>query len=572
MFKYGLFSLGKYSIFLSALGNFLGPKQEKIYFFSRGRYKLCQKVYLCAKYPKNIALMKIAIAQINVSLGDFELNKFKIIEAIAQAKKGGADLVVFSEAAVCGSPARSLLARCGFLDKAEETLVEIAAFCDDIAVILGMPVRQQGSTLSAAAYIKNRQVMRFVTKHNLASDVDAAYFSKGGGCAHVNIAGEKVAIVVGADIFHEAAYRKADTVIALGNDRYSQGRIERRYSLLAEKAYMADANVVFVNQLGGTNEVVFDGSSAVFNSKGKPIALLSSFAEEIAFIDTAAENEELEIPYQDKIANVYGALTLAIRDYFDKNNHGKACVVMTGGVDSSLAAVLLTDALGAERVVALQMPSRYSKDHSASAAEELADSLGIELVTIPLTDIYRSSLGAIVAAIGAPDSDKLEGEFQMRLRTALFMAVCDKNGYVPINCSNKTELAIGALTLYGDTSGVISILGDLYKSDIFALARHINNTRNIIPEAILLNSPSSEKIQGEKYGDLPTYDVIDAILYRLLERWQDRDEIIDAGFEESDVDAVRGMIYGSLEMINQFCPIIAVSPMPLDRSYVDLPK
>jgi NAD+ synthase (glutamine-hydrolysing) len=516
--------------------------------------------------------MKIAIAQINVSLGDFEHNKFKIIDAITQAKQNKADLVVFAESVICGTPARSLLARYGFLDKVEEALVEIAAFCDDIAVLVGLPIQQQGATMAAAAYIKNRRVMRYITKGNLASDVDAAYLAEGRGVEYINVAGEKVAVVVGADVFDDAAYHKADTVVVLGADRYSQGRIERRYSLIAEKAYMADANMIFVNQVGGTGEVIFDGSSCAFNSKGKPIALLGSFVEEIAFVDTAADNAELEVPYQDKIANVYGALTLAIRDYFNKNRYEKACLVMTGGVDSSLAAVLLTDALGADRVVGLQMPSRHLAHHAADDAEALATALGIELVTIPLHDIYRSSLDTIVAAIGEPESERLEGDFQMRLRTALFMAVCDKRGYVPVNCSNKTELAIGALTLYGDTSGMISILGDLYKSDIFAVARHINNSRNIIPEATLLRTPSSEKIQGEKYGNLPTYDVIDAILYRMLERWQDREEIIDAGFEESDVDAVRAMIYASLEMFNQFCPIVAVSPMPLDRSYVDLPK
>lgn len=516
--------------------------------------------------------MKIAIAQINVSLGDFENNKFKIIDAITQAKEQHANLVVFAESVICGVPSRSLLARYGFLDKVEETLVEIAAFCDDISVLIGLPIQSDGSTKAAAAYIKNRHIMRYITKRNLASDVDGAYLTPGYGCEYITVAGEKVAVAVGADAYDEASYRKADTVIVMGADRYSQGRIERRYTMLAEKAYMADANVIFVNHVGASCEVVFDGSSAAFNSKGQPIALLGSFDEEIAFIDTSADNTPLDIPYQDKIANVYGALTLAIRDYFNKNHYGKAALVMTGGVDSSVAAVLLTDALGVDRVVGLQMPSRYSTDQSANHASELASALGIELVTIPLGDIYRSSLNTIVSAIGEPESERLEGDFQMRLRTALFMAICDKREYVPVNCSNKTELAIGAMTLYGDTSGRISILGDLYKSDIFAVARYINAQRNIIPEDILLSSPSSEKIQGEKYGDLPTYDVIDAILYRMLERWQDKDEIIDAGFEESDVETVRGMIYGSLDLINQFCPIVAVSPMPLDRSYVDLPK
>ena len=515
--------------------------------------------------------MKIAIAQLNYSVGGFEYNKIKIIDAIARAKNEGADLVVFAENAISGLPAASLLARYNFLDQAEETLVEIAAFCDDIAVLVGLPIMQDGGTYSAAAYIKNRKILRYITKKNKAADVDAAYISAGKGCEHIKLAGEKVAVVLGADLYNEAAYSDADVVVVLGADRYSQGRIDRRYEMLSQKAYVADATLVYVNQVGGSEGIVFDGSSAVFNPKGRAVSLLSSFVEEVAFVNTTAENAEIEIPYQDKIANVRSALRLAIGDYFDKKNLTKACLVLSGGIDSSVAAVMLVDALGADRVVALQMPTKFSNDHSATDAEELAGRLGIELVTVPLNEIYRSSFDTIVGAIGEPDSQRLEDNFRMRLRTSLLMAVCEKRNLVPINSANKTEMAIGALTLYGDTAGAISLLGDLYKSDVFALARHLNAREDVIPENILLKNPSAGlHLEGDE--ELLSYEEIDAILYRLLERWQSRDEIIEAGFEEEVVDRVRKMMYGALNHIFQFCPVVALSSMPLDKSYVDLPK
>lgn len=517
--------------------------------------------------------MKIAVAQLNFTCGDFENNKFKIIDAIAQAKSQGAKLVVFAEEAITGVPAHSLLVRGSFLDKAEQALVEIAAFCDDIAVLVGLPIRRYGGTVSAVAYIKNRHVRKYVTKKTLAGDVDAAYMTSGRGYEYINLAGEKLAVVVGADFMLDHDFSDSKTIVVIGADRYHQGRIEKRYEKLAHKAFMADANVLFVNHVGGSSEFVYDGSSAFFNARGGAVALLKSFEEEIRYVDTEDTENSIEVPYQDKIANVYCALKLSVSDYFRKNHPDKkACIVLTGGIDSSVAATILVDALGANRVVALQMPSRYSNDHSADDAEMLARTLGIQLMTIPLSEIYRGSLDTIVSAIGAPDRKKLEVDFQLRLRTTLFMAVCEKWGYVPINSSNKTELAVGALTLYGDTAGMLGMLGDLYKTDVYALARHINSHREVIAEQTMLKAPSSEmQLQENGEQTLPPYDVIDAILYRLLERWQTHDEIVEAGFEDVDVKLVRSLIYGSLEKIYQFCPIVEVSSMPLDKSYVDLP-
>lgn len=517
--------------------------------------------------------MKIAIAQLNYSCGNFEYNKYKIIDAIAQAKEQNADLVVFAEEAICGVPAHSLLVRGSFLDKAEEALVEIAAFSDNITVLVGLPIHRGGGTVSAAAVIQNRRIRRYITKRTFGSDIDASYLVAGKGHEYINVAGEKVAVAIGSDFLADHDFADASTVVIMGADRYQQGRVERRYDKLAEKAYLADANVVFVNHVGGSSEVVYDGSSAFFNAKGRAVALLGSFDEEIAFVDTADVETTIEVPYQDKTANVYGALKLGVSDYFAKNSiDQKACLVLTGGIDSSVAAAILVDALGADRVVALQMPSRYSNDHSAEDAEMLAEQLGIELVTIPLTDIYKSSFDIIVSAIGAPDNPRLETDFLLRLRTALFMAVCEQRNYIPINSANKTELAVGALTLYGDTSGMLGVLGDLYKTDVYALARYINSQREVIAEQTMLKAPSSElQVDETAEATLPPYDVIDAILYRMLERWQDQDEIIDAGFEAKDVKTIRRLIYSSLEKVYQFCPILEVSSMPLNRSYVDLP-
>jgi NAD+ synthase (glutamine-hydrolysing) len=276
-----------------------------------------------------------------------------------------------------------------------------------------------------------------------------------------------VALALGGDFMQDHDFSDASTIIVMGSDRYQQGHIEKRYDKFAEKAYMADANVVFVNHVGGSGEIVYDGSSAVFNAKGKAVALLDSFKEEVRVVDTKALGEAIEVPYQDKTANAYRALKLGVRDYFAKNHldDKRACVVLTGGIDSSVTAAILVDALGKERVVGLQMPSKYSTDHSAEDAEMLARALGIELVTIPLSDIYRSSLSTIISAIGAPNSPKLEVDFQLRLRTALFMAYCERWGCVPINSANKTELAVGALTLYGDTSGMIGVLAYNFFAD-----------------------------------------------------------------------------------------------------------
>ena len=265
--------------------------------------------------------MKIAIAQMNYSCGDFEYNKYKIIEAIAQAKEQGADLVVFAEEAITGVPAHSLLVRGFFLDKAEETLVEIAAFTDNISVLIGLPLKKKGGTVSAAAYIKNRHIRRYITRKSHQGDLDAAYMMQGRGYEYVNIGDEKVAVAIGGDFMMDHDFSDASTVIVMGADRYQQGRIEKRYNLLSEKAYMAGANVIFVNHVGGSSEVVYDGSSAMFNAQGKAVALLGSFVEEIAFVDTTAENKPVEVPYQDKIANVYAALRLGVSDYFDKKNN-----------------------------------------------------------------------------------------------------------------------------------------------------------------------------------------------------------------------------------------------------------
>ena len=266
--------------------------------------------------------MKVAIAQLNYTIGDFETNKLKIIEAIERSKSQGVDLVVFAEEAISGAPAYDLLNKVNFLELCEETLVEIAACCDNIAVLVGLPVQNGASkTVSAAAFIKNRKIIGYITRKYVVQRDDATYLWGGEGSAMVEVNGRRVAVVVGEDVMHPAEFtgRDADVVVNLGSTKYARQRIEKRYDYFSGLAFRLGVHFIMVNQIGGNTDVIYDGSSAAFDRKGRPIALLASFDEDYRIIDLDRENAPVEVPYQDKTRNVYKALRLGLRDFLRKN-------------------------------------------------------------------------------------------------------------------------------------------------------------------------------------------------------------------------------------------------------------
>jgi NAD+ synthase (glutamine-hydrolysing) len=519
--------------------------------------------------------MKIAVAQLDYTIGDFEGNSLKIIESISRAKTLGADLVIFAQGAICGTPCYDLLRKYTFLEHCEEALVEIASYCDDISVLVGLPVQGEGGTVNAVAHIRNRRIEHFIGKKHISSREEKPYLVPGKGIKNLRIAGEKVAVVVGEDITQDNDFSpNVDVIVSLTSHPYCRGIIERRYNFYSRVAYRAGRPLVYVNQAGGQTDMLFDGSSGAFNARGEAICLLNSFEEDLRIVDTAADTPTIPVPPQDKTANVYHAMKMGLADYFRKNGFTRACLGMSGGIDSAVVAALAVETLGAENVRLLMMPSQFSTDHSVDDAVEMAERMGTPYDVVPITEAYKAITETMLPVVGGTRFDVTEENIQSRIRAVMLMALSNKWGYIVLNCSNKSERAVGYGTLYGDSIGAISIAGDLYKSEIYDLARYINKVSGgaeggVIPENILLKQPSAELSPGQLDSDrLPTYEVLDAILYRMIEKGQHREEIINAGFDATTVMKVHSMLLGNEYKRRQGCPVFRLSTAPLGEEFI----
>ena len=525
--------------------------------------------------------MKIAIAQLNYTIGDVEGNTSKIIDSIQKAKERKADLVIFAEQAVSGTPAFDLLRKTTFLELCEDALVTIASCCDGIAAIVGLPILTSQGTISAAALIQDRKVLRYVGKKYITARREMGFLVGSKGYEYATIKGHKCAIVVGDDLSRERDYDKSvETVISINARKYGRGTMTYRYEVMRNLSFVEGKNIVMVNQVGGSPDIVYDGTSGAFNNRGELVLMMKSFEEDFQIFDTRAQARPVVIPTSgERTRLVYEAARCGLRDFFLKNGYRKACIGLSGGIDSAVVACLAADALGHENVRALLMPSQFSSDLSVEDAKELAENLGIEYNVIPITEIYKSVVDTLTPVIGGRDFDSTEENIQTRIRTILLMAVQNKTDYVLLNSSNKSENALGLCTLYGDTAGAFSPTGDLYKSEMYDVARYINRTfGNPIPESILDKEPSSELHPNQKDSDiLPPYEVVDAILYRMIEEGQHREEIVNAGFDSEVVEKIHSMIMRNEKKRYQFPPVLRLSMcsfgherlMPLTNKYGD---
>ena len=525
--------------------------------------------------------MKIAIAQLNYTIGDVEGNTSKIIDSIQKAKERKADLVIFAEQAVSGTPAFDLLRKTTFLELCEDALVEIASCCDGIAAIVGLPILTAEGTISAAALIQDRKVLRYVGKKYIPARREMGFLVGSKGYEYATIKGHKCAIVVGDDLSRERDYDKSvETVISINARKYGKGTMTYRYEVMRNLSFVEGKNIVMVNQVGGSTDIVYDGTSGAFNNRGELVLMMKNFEEDFQIFDTRAQARPVVIPTSgDRTRLVYEAARCGLRDFFLKNGYRKASIGLSGGIDSAVVACLAADALGRENVRALLMPSQFSSDHSVEDAKALAENLGIEYNVIPITEIYKSVVDTLKPVIGGREFDSTEENIQTRIRTILLMAVQNKTDYVLLNSSNKSENALGLCTLYGDTAGAFSPTGDLYKSEMYDVARYINRTfGNPIPENILDKEPSSELHPNQKDSDiLPPYEVVDAILYRMIEEGQHREEIVNAGFDSEVVEKIHSMIMRNEKKRYQFPPVLRLSMcsfgherlMPLTNKYGD---
>ncbi|MFI3332864.1 MAG: NAD(+) synthase [Rikenellaceae bacterium] len=526
--------------------------------------------------------MKIALPQLNYTIGDIDGNTTKIIDAIIKAKKESADLVIFAEQAISGLPAFDLLTKTTFLELCEEALRMIASHCDTIDALVGLPLLTSNGTLSVAAHIHKKKIVQTISKQYITARREMGFLTGGKGHETITVAGERCVVVVGDDVRKIKSFDpKADHIISINARRYSKGTLSYRYEVIRNLAFVNNKNVILINQIGGASDIVYDGSSGVFNKRGELALMLQNFEEDFGVYDTNNHLPGLDQPpfvsYTHRNMMIYKATCLGLKDYFAKNGYTKACVGLSGGIDSAVVATLAVAVLGKENVMALMMPSKFSPDSSVADAVELANRLGIEYSVIPITTTYDTILGVLKPAIGGLDFDLTEENMQSRIRTLMLMALQNKRGYVLLNSSNKSENALGMNTLYGDTAGAISITGDLYKGEVYDLARYINKiSGDVIPDSILEKEPSSELYANQKDTDVvPPYEIVDAILYRMIEKGQHREEIINAGFEYNVVEKIHAMLMHSEKKRYQFPPVLRLSNctfgherlMPLTNKY-----
>ena len=500
--------------------------------------------------------MKIAIAQLNYTIGDIDGNASKIIDSINKAKAQRADLVIFAEQAVSGTPAFDLLRKTTFLELCEDALVEIASCCDGIAAIVGLPILTREGTISAAALIQDRKVLRYVGKKYITARREMGFLVPSKGFEYATIKGHKCAIIVGDDLSREHDFDKSvETVISINARKYGKGTMTYRYDMMRHLSFVEAKNLVLVNQVGGATDIVYDGTSGAFNNRGELVLMMKQFEEDFQIFDTKAQNPPVGVPstYNDRTRMVYQAARCGLRDFFLKNGYKKACIGLSGGIDSAVVACLAADALGAGNVRALLLPSQFSSDHSVEDAKKLAENLGIEYNVIPITEIYTSVVNTLKPVIGGREFDATEENIQTRIRTVLLMAVQNKTDYILLNSSTKSEM--------------------------YDVARYINRTfGNVIPENILDKEPSSELHPGQKDSDiLPPYEVVDAILLRMIEEGQHREEIVNAGFDSEVVEKIHCMIMRNEKKRYQFPPVLRLSMcsfgherlMPLTNKYGD---
>ncbi|MCW3074319.1 MAG: synthetase [Flaviaesturariibacter sp.] len=548
--------------------------------------------------------MKIFLAQQNYHIGNFEANAAKIIQGIQKGKDAGADLVLFSELCICGYPPRDFLEFDDFINQCYATIDRIKEYADDIGVLIGSPDRnatQQGKDLFNAAFLLHEKEIKAVVHKTLLPTYDVfdenRYFEAAWQWGCVDFKGKKLAITICEDIWNlgdnllyritpmeQLAKESPDVMLNLSASPYNYAADTVRRSIVEAHTAKYGIPMLYCNNVGAQTDVVFDGGSIVYDCNAQLVKELNYFDEDYALFDldelskkrevaptahkyyyTAAEvgrdTDTLHYLMDDKnIQEIHGALILGIRDYFGKMGFKKATLGASGGVDSAVVQALAVEALGKENVHVLLMPSQYSSAHSISDAEQLSKNLGNPYDIIPIKDVYDSFLTVLKPVFKDSAFGIAEENIQSRTRGNLLMALANKMGYILLNTSNKSELACGYGTLYGDMAGGISVLGDLYKMQVYALAKYLNRNSEIIPQNILTKAPSAELRPNQKDSDsLPDYPILDSILYQYIELRQGPKEIIAQNNDPALVNRILKLVNTAEYKRAQFCPIIRVS-------------
>jgi len=550
--------------------------------------------------------MKIALAQQNYHIGNFEDNTRKIIEGIKKAKEQGADLVVFSELCVCGYAPGDFLEFPDFINKCYEAIDRIKQHADTIGVLIGSPAhnpQKEGKDLFNAVFLLYEKEIKGEIHKTLLPNYDVfdeyRYFEPAFDWKTLEFKGKKLAVTICEDIWNmgdNPLYRitpmeklmayNPDVMINLSASPYNYAQDIVRNSIIKAHTLKYKLPMLYCNAIGSHTELIFDGGSLVYDVNGKQVKEMKYFEEDFQLFELdklLKKDDSIKHPSGEKyfysakevgigedilayltndknIDEIYHALILGIKDYFKKMGFSKAILGASGGIDSAVTQVLATHALDKENVSVLLLPSQFSSAHSVEDAEQLSKNLGSRHNIIPIKNIFESFLTELKPIYKDLPFGLAEENIQARTRGNLLMAVANKFGYILLNTSNKSELATGYGTLYGDMAGGLSVLGDVYKMQVYALAKYINREKEIIPVNIINKAPSAELRPDQKDSDsLPEYDTLDRVLYEYIELRNGPKEIKAKGYDSALVDRVLKLVNTNEYKRKQFCPILRIS-------------
>ena len=517
--------------------------------------------------------MKITIAQLNPTIGDLHHNAQAILDIAIESANNGTNLLLTPELSLCGYPPRDLLLKPEFIDAMRSELEQLAAdFPENLSGLIGFAQRNQNAEengekplYNSIALIQNNQIKQIFHKHLLPTyDVfdEARYFQSGELANHFILDGVHVGVTICEDLWNDEefwgkrAYRvnpiadlaaiNVDFTVNLSASPYTIGKQQIRERMLAHTAIRFNQPIIYVNQVGANDDLIFDGGSFVVNRDGTlcdRLPQMKPYNHTIRWENHKFVSTESIVPTLDSSAELYAALVLGVKDYACKCGFKQALLGLSGGIDSALVAAIAADALGAENVLGILMPSPYSSDHSITDAEELAQNLGIKTQTVPIEPVMKSYDGSFAEIFSGTEFGIAEENLQSRIRGTLLMAISNKFNYLLITTGNKSEIAVGYCTLYGDMNGGLAAIADVPKMKVYALCEWLNRTTEIIPTNIITKPPSAELKPGQLDQDsLPDYEILDDILHRIVQNYESLDQIITAGHDRTIVEKILRLV------------------------------
>ena len=496
---------------------------------------------------------KIALAQFSPHIGNIEANTQKMLEQINEAKKQKADLILFPELSTVGYPAEDLLLRPSLAKRTQKAFEQLSQVKDIVMVFGFVNQTEDGQRYNAAAVMKDGQVLGVYNKQNLPNYSvfdEKRYFSEGHQHLVFEYLGHKFGVLICEDIWslntvHQLSQLNVETALVLNASPYEVGKPQHRLTTMSELAKQLNINLVYTNQIGGQDDLIFDGTSFVINKDGGIALQAASFKEDLYYAEYEAEQKAYKvgtvIPALDTLAEIYQGLVLATRDYVQRSGFPGVILGLSGGIDSALTLAIAVDAIGADKVQAVMMPYTYTAQISVEDAAAQAKTMGVTFGIAEINPIVNSFMQTLYPFFGNSPADATEENLQARARGTLLMGLSNKFGNLVLSTGNKSELSVGYCTLYGDMVGGYAVLKDVYKTIVFELAKYRNSISEtpVIPERVITRPPSAELRPDQKDQDsLPAYEVLDAILYAYIEEDMSQDDIIAKGFDKAVVEKV----------------------------------